>query len=179
DFQAAFGNTITDIQMAFHTNAAGFNPNVIVLVAGYGDADEGIDIPQFGNRLRALTSAMWYNPTYPNPDACLVLCTVLPTLNTTGADNHQAVNEQLRFMYADLYAQGHCVYLADLEYLDILTDFEDNGMYPNEDGYAKMAATIYNAITAASDDGRIQDPKPVDPAWACGCDAQGDDLDTL
>ncbi|KAK6069383.1 killer toxin subunits alpha beta [Seiridium cupressi] len=173
--EATPGYIITQVRTAFQ-HSAGFRPNLVVMNCGTNDALQSIDPAGAGERLRSLLNDMWAVPGMEN--TCIMLSTLIPTTNPTGAANRVTINEQYRSLAADLFNAGKCVYLADMDpvgtigagWISTVDDMISDGVHPNDSGHRKMASVLYAAINRAYNDGRIAAPSSSDPIANVGCD---------
>lgn len=92
-------------------------------------------------------------------DTVIVLSTVLPTTDATGATNRVSVNSQYKALIQTLQSEGRPIVLADMDSEITLADISSDGVHPTDAGYDKMATVWQPAIDAAQDQGII--PQPV------------------
>lgn len=164
----------------------GYKPNVVMINGGTNDADLMIDIPNAGSRMEEVLDVIWNTPDAPNPDACVILSTLLPTSNTQGSVQSPSISKQYADVAALYRAMGKCIYLADLRVIDPATgqtwirlgaDIGSDGIHPTDVGYQKMASIMSNGIMAAYKDGKIKEPQPVDLSVNKGCpEKKGDSV---
>ena len=189
--EATSGDVIDQIHQR-SKNSYGYKPNVVVINGGTNDAKQNIDIPNAGQRMVSLSAhfrlqngVLLILPA-PNDqssqlilsqeslirdlwaqadmgETLIVLTTVLPTTDQTGAANRLPVNEQYRNLINTLRGSGRPIVLAEMQDLITLSDLAE-GTHPNDGGYRKMAWAIWVAIERANRDGLIKNSTPVESA---------------
>ena len=160
--------------------SVGYQPNVVIINGGTNDADGNIDIPNAGSRMNDVLNVIWNTAGNENPNACVIVSTLLPTTNSNGIAYGDSINSQYKTLVSQLQGQGKCIYLADMRVIDPSTGntwisvnndiHSDDGIHPTDGGYQKMASIMYNGIMKAYNDGKIKDPSPLNFTDIKGCD---------
>jgi len=125
------------------------DPHVILLLIGTNDfqRDNTDEVP---SRYEALLDELY---AY-QPSAKVIAATILPcTYENNDGYNVSAFNEGLATLVAKQVAKGQSVTLLDMHSKVTLDgsdtdDFDWDNLHPNEQGYRKMAAAWYEAISA-------------------------------
>ncbi|KAI8261062.1 Multidomain esterase [Colletotrichum sp. SAR 10_98] len=121
-----------------------FKPNMVIINAGTNDIVRSIDNANQHIRFRNMIQGLWDNIS---PGTVVIATTILPIGGEADA-RRQAVNEKYREVVRELYAQGRLIFLAEMDGYIALLDLDD-GVYPNAQGFKKMAGPIYAAIGRA------------------------------
>ncbi|KAK8062432.1 carbohydrate esterase family 3 protein [Apiospora hydei] len=155
--EAKSGDVVTQIHAASR-NSYDFKPNVVLINAGTNDANQNIDIPNIGVRMESMINDLWAADGMS--DTLIVLSTLLPTTEATGASNGPSINSQYEALVQRLRSNGRPIVIAYMNYLTI-SDLTD-GTHPTDDGYRKMAYVWWVAIERAAAAGLIKPAAPLE-----------------
>ncbi|KAF7359595.1 SGNH hydrolase [Mycena venus] len=161
--------TMADPQNEGHSGAeidaiAGFvmpdlsqNPNVIFLLAGTNDINNGDDIVDAPTRLMALVDAI----TAQLPTAA-VLVGLLPLNGNAAVENEvETFNYNITQQVLRRFADGVRVYYVSMENIGP-TDMAD-GLHPNDEGYQIMANCWFSALWQVAEWGWIDNASDLPP----------------
>jgi hypothetical protein len=115
-------------------------PNLILLNVGTNDCGGTIDIPNAGNRLKALIDDIFGSV----PGVTVIISTVVVSGHT--GDCPAIVSAQYRSLYENYKAAGARVGFADMNTALTLADIGADGTHPTDNGYWKMAAVWWDAF---------------------------------
>ncbi|KAJ4351275.1 uncharacterized protein N0V89_006614 [Didymosphaeria variabile] len=144
-------------------------PNLILINAGTNDAIQGDDrggadyVAAAADRMKSMVDDIW---SLGDPDAVIILSTLLPQSDSHHNDYANTINTGLRSLVQTKQAAGQHIQLAEMSpinnnggatfYMEVgdLTD----GIHPRHDTYPKMAAIWTAAINRVIEKGWIKDP---------------------
>ena len=135
------GYKIHEIEAIIGAKMLTYQPQGVILLAGTNDAYNNYVFASVAARYTTLLNTLY---TYGPPD--WVLCGLLPPITGT-AEQARVVsfNAQLPAVIAAQVAMGRRVYLVPGPSY-ITAAQEDDGVHPNTEGYAILAASWYAAI---------------------------------
>jgi hypothetical protein len=87
----------------------------VIINGGTNDGNFNVDISTIGTRMGNILNALWTAPDMSK--TCLMLSTLLPTENSTGKGNRDAINKQYRELVST-HNKTKCIYLADMDHTD-------------------------------------------------------------
>ncbi|KAL1592781.1 hypothetical protein SLS60_011197 [Paraconiothyrium brasiliense] len=144
-------------------------PNLILINAGTNDAIQGDDrggasyVAGAADRMKSMVDDIWSSG---DPDAVIILSTLLPQGDSHHNDYVNTINTGLRSLVTSKQAAGQHIQLAEMSptnnnggatfYMET-GDLVD-GIHPRHDTYPKMAAIWTAAINRAADKGWFKDP---------------------
>ncbi|KAF4412991.1 Multidomain esterase [Colletotrichum fructicola] len=176
DNEATSGAIVSEIR-SYLKGSLAYKPNVVVINGGTNDCNRNIDINNIGERMRLILNDIWGAPDMAN--TCVMLSTILPTADATGALNRITANQQYRLLTEQLAASGKCIYMADMDpdepsiahnWIALGADIGGDGIHPNDQGHKKMASVFHDAIIKAVSDGKIKNPATMAKTGTTGCD---------
>ncbi|KAH8883564.1 hypothetical protein GQ53DRAFT_732005 [Thozetella sp. PMI_491] len=165
DVEAHPGDHISTIYTASQLSYK-YLPNVVVINAGTNDIITSDNVATAGDRMRTLVEGFWNNGM---PSTTIILTTLIPNGDATAETNRAIVNPQYRQLVTTLRSQGRPIVLADMDppsgprhgFLSYPSDyFSGDTTHPNDGGYKKMAAVIYQGFKDATAAGLITSPLP-------------------
>ncbi|KJK49058.1 GDSL family lipase [Lentzea aerocolonigenes] len=117
------------------------NPRTVLLHIGTNDVLQKHDVANAPARLSALVDKI--TATVPNAD--VLVATIIPLANDSQESLGRAYNATIPAMVQSKANAGKRVHLVDMHAALTTADLID-GVHPTATGYAKMAATWYNAL---------------------------------
>jgi lysophospholipase L1-like esterase len=126
----------------------GVTPDIILLMIGTNDVDQGLDLANAGSRLDALISKLVDKTAGLHPGARCIVAQI-PPINDPAEDQLASeYNARVASVVARHKAAGNSVSLVDMHSALGLSDLADK-LHPNDTGYAKMANIWFKAITTS------------------------------
>lgn len=155
------GWTISQLAGIEHCTIKGLQPNLVLLDIGTNDINLG-GAP--GPAVTALKNLV-NNIMSDDPNATVVVSSLIPTPNPTVAANMRAFNAEASDWVRQQQIAGRRMVWADQRSVQ-LSDLAD-GLHPNDTGYDKMAANWNSAIRTGVDQSMLQ-PAAAPDSTACG-----------
>jgi lysophospholipase L1-like esterase len=134
---------------------AQYHPNVVTLEIGTNDLNQNYQVATAPDRLHALIDQI----TADEPDATVLVGTLIVSTNPTEEPNRPAFNNAIPGIVQTEQAAGKHVRLVDMSALTV-SDLSDQ-LHPNDGGYQKMATAFNAGIQAADAAGWIKTPVPT------------------
>jgi hypothetical protein len=138
------GFIITGVHDAW-AQVKGMLPNLVLLNVGTNDCGGNVDIPNAGNRLKALIDDIYAN----TPGVTVIISTVLVSGSTGTCPG--IVSAQYKALYENYKAAGARVGFADMYSALTISDIGPDGTHPTDNGYLKMASVWWDAFQKIQD----------------------------
>ncbi|MGK4584206.1 FG-GAP-like repeat-containing protein [Kitasatospora sp. HPMI-4] len=148
------GTMIDDIRGQIDGYVTKDQPDVVLLHLGINDLDRGTDKAHAGDRMTALIDQIFAD----RPGVAVIVQGLLPTTPSVDSSLIASYNAQLAQLQPTEQAAGHKYRYVAGPSLSA-GQFAD-GLHPNDQGYARMAQTYYQALDSAFTDG-LATPIPV------------------
>ena len=121
------------------------NPEIILLLIGTNDLLQASRNNAYPVNAIANLNALIDDVRSQRPGVRIFVATVTPLASLVAATYVPRYNEEIRAMVASRVAQGQAISLVDLNSSITTADMVD-GIHPSQAGYAKLAATWYQAL---------------------------------
>ncbi|MFI0724241.1 ricin-type beta-trefoil lectin domain protein [Streptomyces sp. NPDC021224] len=162
DNEGHSGWRIDQIDAIADSALATYKPNVVTLMIGTNDLNQGYQVATAPDRLRALVDRIAADA----PGATILLADLITSTSAPVVQAEPAYNAAVRQIAQSEQAAGRHVGFADMGALTS-ADLADS-LHPNDTGYQKMAAAWNTALTAADAAGWITAPQPVTGSYHSG-----------
>lgn len=118
-------------------------PNLVLLNVGTNDCVQNIDIDNAGSRIKVLIDDIFDKI----PGVTVILSTLVPARDFDPCAS--TISQQYRDLAATYTSASARLQLADMHSFLTVGDLYNDGIHPNDDGYKKMAAVWWDAISKA------------------------------
>jgi hypothetical protein len=144
--------------------SAWMKPNLVLLNAGTNDCIQNVDTANAGTRIKVLIDDIFDKI----PGVTIILSTLVPGRDFDSCAT--SVSQQYRDLAATYASADARLHLADMHSFLSISDLADDGIHPDDNGYAKMAAVWWDAISNAESNMQApaQDSGVVDTAVTSG-----------
>lgn len=153
DHQGMNGNNCEKLSNWIRLNSSKYVADIILLLEGTNDC--GGPLPKHVTSEQALSQLIDTICKY-QPNAEVFVSTIpmladhayVPTYNFTGGANARATiyNSEMPLIINKKVAQGKRVHFVDTRDVIMLSDLNEDGIHPNQNGYHKMVPYWFNAI---------------------------------
>lgn len=145
-------------------------PNVVLIHAGSNDMDKDVDISTAIDRLESIVRDVHDG----SPNATIFLAQIIISKSASMQNRTDAFNPQIATLVETLRAAPNNFDIVDVNMSRILTSaMISDYKHPNDEGYAVMARTWYDAIANATTNGLVQAPVEIsnaEPSLGLGLD---------
>ncbi|KAJ8127625.1 hypothetical protein O1611_g6011 [Lasiodiplodia mahajangana] len=138
--------------------------NIVLLHAGTNDCNKSIDVDTAPERLGNLIDLILDHSS----DAVVLVCQIIPSKRPDTQIRIKNYNDAIPDIVDKFVEDGKKVYLVDMNSALTQDDLADD-LHPNDQGYAKMADTYYDAINAVDEKGWITEPGEPDSTSPDAC----------
>ncbi|MFJ6573659.1 FG-GAP-like repeat-containing protein [Streptomyces sp. NPDC091292] len=152
DHEGHSGWQIAEIGQALHASVPVYQPNVVTLMAGTNDMNNGHEVATAPDRLAAVIDQILQD----QPRVTVLVATLVPAASPTTQARITAFNAKVRSLVGARARAGKKVGLVDMSMMTT-ADLVD-GLHPNDGGYQKMGHAFAQEIGWAIRAGWITDP---------------------
>lgn len=128
-------------------------PNVVLLMAGTNDCNNGLDISTMPERLGSLIDEV----VDACPDAAVIVAQLTPILSLNSQYNVGQFNDAIPSIVATRVQAGKHVLVVNMSSKVTTSDLKD-GLHPNDHGYDLMSEVWIGGIQEAGEKGWIKNP---------------------
>jgi uncharacterized repeat protein (TIGR03803 family) len=134
-----------DFSFPYWWNDLSVKPDIVLLMAGINDFEQGYYLDQVTSRLDNLINLVCSK----NPNVVLFVGNLIVTTNTVIEGQVDTLfNPFVPGIVANHVAQGQNVHFVDLHSAVSATNLDADGIHPLDAGYAQMAARWFQALTS-------------------------------
>jgi lysophospholipase L1-like esterase len=155
DNEGHSGWTIGQLAGIEKCTITGYEPNVVLLDIGTNDINNGGAVGPAVSGIESLIGSIFTD----DPGVTVLVSSLIPTPNSTVANNMQSFNQQVSAWADQQQSGGRRVAWMDQGAVQTPNDLAD-GLHPNDTGYQKMATTWNIGIDQALDQSWVQQPNP-------------------
>jgi lysophospholipase L1-like esterase len=149
------GAIIYDIAI-YSRRSLGFQPNVILLMAGTNDIWANIKVDEAPDRLGTLIDLC----VQACPEAVVLVAQLTPIGNPEIQVRVDTFNAEIPSLVGQRRLQGKKVAVVDMESY-VAVEMLMDGLHPNDEGYKGMSTAWYHGIRKAAEMGWIHQPLDV------------------